>query len=139
LRLFLFTFHRGLKVERNASSFKNGVESNEASATQTICKCNTCGKEFKTPLLAMVSSGFELEEYCACPKCLSKVGNLEPQQNLGVDEAGEKETLTTKIEDVVEESAACAHHFGYLKHRPKNMSIPEECFICSKMIDCMSQ
>ena len=126
-------------MKRNATSFRNGTESNGASATQTICRCNTCEKEFKTPLLAMVSLGSKLDEYCACPKCLSKVGNLEPQQNLGVDEAGEKETLTAKIEGALEENATCAHHFGYLKHRPKNMPIPEDCFICSKMIDCMSQ
>jgi DNA-directed RNA polymerase subunit RPC12/RpoP len=126
-------------MERNPTSFKNGIESNRASATQAICRCDTCGKEFETPLLAMISSGSKLEEYCACPKCLSKVGNLEPQENLEVDEAVENETLKTKIEGTAEESPACAHHFGYLKHRPKNMPIPEECFICSKMIECMSQ
>jgi DNA-directed RNA polymerase subunit RPC12/RpoP len=137
----LYAFSRGLKMERNITSFKYGIESSQFSTTQAISRCSTCGEEFKTPLLAMVSSGFIVEEYYACPKCLSKVGNLEQPENLEDDDAvnKEEEALEMKIEDDAEESVACMHHLGYLKRRPKNTPIPEECLTCSKMIDCMSR
>ena len=127
-------------MERNITSFKYGIESSQFSTTQPISRCSTCGEEFKTPLLAMVSSGFIVEEYYACPKCLSKVGSLEQPENLEVDDAvnEEEEALEMKIEDDAEESVACMHHLGYLKRRPKNTPIPEECLTCCKMIDCMS-
>jgi DNA-directed RNA polymerase subunit RPC12/RpoP len=125
-------------MERNITSFK--FESSQFSATPAISRCSTCGEEFETPLLAMVSSGFVVEEYYACPKCLSKVGSLEQPKNLEVNETvkEEEEALEMKIEDIGEESVACAHHLGYLKRRPKDTPIPEECLTCSKMIDCMS-
>jgi len=31
----------------------------------------------------------------------------------------------------------CHHFFGYLKKIPKNTSIPDECFGCSKMVECL--
>ncbi len=32
--------------------------------------------------------------------------------------------------------SGCRHHFGYLASRPKNDSIPQECLICPKVLDC---
>jgi DNA-directed RNA polymerase subunit RPC12/RpoP len=129
-------------MERNITSLKFGNENPALSTTQTRCRCSTCGEEFETPLLAMISSGFLLEEYYACPNCLSKVGNVERQKNVEVDEPNEEveeeETLKMEVEDTVEENVACAHNLGYLKRRPKDTPIPEECLTCSKMIECMS-
>ena len=31
----------------------------------------------------------------------------------------------------------CLHEFGYLKNRPKNKPIPDECLTCPKMIQCL--
>jgi len=31
----------------------------------------------------------------------------------------------------------CAHHFGYLRTFPKNSPIPDECFGCEKIVDCL--
>lgn len=33
--------------------------------------------------------------------------------------------------------AGCSHFLGYLKKFPKNTSIPDECFGCLKMIECL--
>jgi DNA-directed RNA polymerase subunit RPC12/RpoP len=131
-------------MERNISSLKFGIESPALSTTQARSRCNTCGEEFETPLLAMISSGFQLEEYYACPKCLSKVGNVERQDNIEVDEpeTEEEETLKMEVEETMEdtmkENVACAHNLGYLKRRPKDTPIPEECLTCTKMMDCIS-
>ena len=31
----------------------------------------------------------------------------------------------------------CPHFFGYLKKIPKNTTIPNKCFICPKMVECI--
>jgi len=36
-----------------------------------------------------------------------------------------------------ESPKGCPHHFGYLAHRPKDASIPEECLTCQKIVECM--
>ena len=33
----------------------------------------------------------------------------------------------------------CRHHFGYLSEIPKSNSIPEECFFCSKVVECIAK
>ena len=39
--------------------------------------------------------------------------------------------------DEKEEIMKCIHHFGYLSETPKNAPIPEECFMCSRAVDCI--
>jgi hypothetical protein len=36
-----------------------------------------------------------------------------------------------------ESSSICPATFGYLANRPKDESIPQICFVCPKMVDCM--
>ena len=127
-------------MERSLSYLKFEIDSHLPSETHESSRCNTCGEEFEVPLFAVVSSGYLLEEYYACPRCLSKVGVVESNKTVEVDEAeeGDKKFRETEVEDKMEEAVACAHHLGYLKRRPKNTPIPEECLTCTKMIDCMS-
>jgi DNA-directed RNA polymerase subunit RPC12/RpoP len=123
-------------MERSLSP-KFEINSRRPSETHESSRCNTCGEEFETPLFAVVSSGYLLEEYYACPRCLSKVGNVERNKTVEAEEEEEK-FQEREVEDKIEETVACAHHLGYLKRRPKNTPIPEECLTCPKMIDCMS-
>jgi hypothetical protein len=36
-------------------------------------------------------------------------------------------------------SPECAHHFGYLRTLPRNTPIPDECFGCTKIMECFMQ
>jgi hypothetical protein len=36
------------------------------------------------------------------------------------------------------ESQNCAHEFGYLKDLPRNTPVPDECFGCPKVMQCLS-
>ena len=127
-------------MERSRSSLKFEIDSHLPSETHERSRCNTCGEEFEAPLFAVVSSGYLLEEYYACPRCLSKVGVVERNKTVEVDETEEedKKFQEIEVEDKMEEAVTCAHYLGYLKRRPKNTPIPEECLTCSKMIECMS-
>jgi hypothetical protein len=33
----------------------------------------------------------------------------------------------------------CPHHFGYLAEHPKKAPFPEECLLCSKVVECIVQ
>jgi hypothetical protein len=93
---------------------------------------------FNAPLLAVAFSDSLVQEYYACPKCLSKVHSVERQEQADVDDVVEEDnSLDMEVEDTLAEETSCTHHLGYLKRRPKNTSIPEECLTCSKMIECM--
>jgi len=109
-------------------------------------RCRACGETFETPLLAMVFSESATEEYYACPKCLSKVASIrkapEIEEAYAVEDALEDDVAEPKAAEVavegnVEGPRSCVHYLGYLKKRPKNTPIPEECLTCSKMIECM--
>jgi hypothetical protein len=109
----------------------------------TICKI--CGEEFENPLLTEFHSGSAIEEYHACPRCLTKVSEIEHGQKADIDVTFEEEAeLPQEIEEKTpnfenskaEETQACPHFLGYLKKRPKGTPIPEGCLTCTKMIDC---
>ncbi len=124
-------------MERSISSLRY-TNGSAVLATHENSRCGTCDEEFKAPLLAMLSSGPLIEEFYACPKCLSKVGSYE-RNKVEVEEADEEEESPEMgAEEKMEDTVVCMHHLGYLKRRSKNTPVPEECLTCSKMIDCMS-
>ncbi len=47
---------------------------------------------------------------------------------------GEKEASN----QVSEGSADCRHHFGYLKTLPLGGSVPEDCYSCSRVTECLA-
>jgi DNA-directed RNA polymerase subunit RPC12/RpoP len=154
-------------MERTFTSLKFDGDSRQPQETRGASRCSICGEHFETPLYAVVSSGYLKDEYYACPRCLSKVHGFErPKRLLQVEEAEEEaeeaveavaeaaevemtaepelpeepeaEVKAAEEESAPEEAAGCMHSLGYLKRRPKDAPIPEECFVCPKMIDCMA-
>lgn len=127
--------------------------------------CDACGEKFQKPVFAVVASSYGLSEgYYACPRCLSKTkANYEEMvkqksnkisskipstptiedsilieqtvESPNVDSANQEELPQQKAEDGLK-PADCKHELGYLKKRPKNTPIPDECFTCSEMINC---
>ena len=175
------------RLVRNQNTLELYPENQIVIETQDDAVCDVCGEEFEHPLMAELISGDDAEEYYACPRCLSKVGEVEHQEKIEIEEIGElnivEETTelneiehqekieieeigelniveeTTELNEIdsgigekgaegvlemlqenepakLEDTAACPHYLGYLKKRPKNSPIPENCFTCMKMIDC---
>jgi hypothetical protein len=105
--------------------------------------CDSCGEKFEKPLFTTLASGQVIKEYYACPKCLSKIISVDVQKPKKVDQSEITKEEPPKIENITvekkkEEIPGCKNTIGYLKRRPKNTPIPEECFTCNKMIDCMA-
>jgi hypothetical protein len=108
-------------------------------------ECKVCGEHIEEPLLAELHSGSIIEEYYACPRCLTKVGEVEHERKTERDEALDEEAeLPMEVEEpvIVEteksaETQGCPYYMGYLKKRQKGTAIPEGCLTCTQMIDCM--
>ncbi|MEM3874241.1 MAG: hypothetical protein QXU45_03835 [Candidatus Bathyarchaeia archaeon] len=101
--------------------------------------CNGCGENFEKPVLATIVSSGSSRTYYACPRCLTKVGDVKPTRH---DKGGEEEKASTVVVrrsgESVSEGVECKHFFGYLRKRPKNTPIPDECLTCSRMIECLT-
>ncbi len=92
--------------------------------------CNECGGTFEKPILATVSCDGQVQEYYACPCCMTRINN--ERKNITISEEDVKKP-SAKFENNVE----CKHFFGYLKTRPKEAPIPDECLTCGRMIECL--
>jgi len=101
--------------------------------------CDGCGENFEKPILATIVSGGSSRTYYACPRCLTKVGDVKPAKR---EEGQEEEKASTVVVRKSGKSDSgeteCGHFFGYLRKRPKNTPIPDECLICSKMVECLT-
>ena len=127
-------------MKRNLNQSKLDSDNHGPPETHKNNRCGTCGEELEQPLSAELSSGHLIEEYYACPRCLSKVGDIErPKKVEAKDAVEDNQFQKREIEaDKKEEAAVCFHFLGYLKKRQKNSPIPEECLTCNTMIRCIS-
>ncbi|MEM3769622.1 MAG: hypothetical protein QXG76_00365 [Candidatus Bathyarchaeia archaeon] len=101
--------------------------------------CDGCGENFERPILATIVSGSSSRTYYACPRCLTKVGDVKPARHDRSEEEGKASTVVVRKKGESEsEGAKCEHFLGYLKKRPKNTPIPDECLTCSRMIECLA-
>jgi len=49
----------------------------------------------------------------------------------------EKEPAAKPLEKEGKGPSGCPHYFGYLAKRPKDAPIPQQCLVCSRIVDCM--
>ena len=93
------------------------------------CPYKGCGKTFEKPTVLTDSSTIPRKSYYACPYCNSKIDLIV--ENMKIVNVKPTEYLT-----VFESPAKCAHYFGFLNAIPKNASIPDECLVCPKVLQC---
>ncbi len=116
-----------------------------------VCPRDRCGKVFSEPLkLTNLSHRPRVETYYACPFCFSRIeidevlastesAEVKPKAEPEVAASPLKERRNEKITDETNTTASeCPHQFGYLKSRSKGEAIPDRCFTCEKILQCMS-
>ena len=101
--------------------------------------CDECGGKFQLPLLATAFTSDQTQKYYACPCCLTKIQGIQPPQKEPASAVQAPTTEPEKPSGKSENTAKCAHFFGYLRKKQKNASIPEECLTCSQMVECLMQ
>ncbi len=121
------------------------TKQNQAEIEETSV-CAACGEKFDQPLLTELHSEGIIEEYYACPRCLSKVSEVDYEKKREVEETEEEPELPIEEAETVEapepaeteSKSSCPYKLGYLKKREKNVPIPDSCFVCTKMIECLT-
>jgi DNA-directed RNA polymerase subunit RPC12/RpoP len=123
------------------------IKKNEMNNQETcICPNDECGRAFDHPVQLTVLSSDPVETYPACPYCMSRIETREEEQELTkeapialkIKTALQKERERGNEEPEEPSAPRCVNGFGYLKKRPKGASIPDECLVCQKMIQCLS-
>jgi hypothetical protein len=74
----------------------------------------------------------------------------KPTSTVQDDDASKKPSQSIELPKVIEERPVpipsnlaqlrppnCTHFFGYLRKLPKNTSMPDDCFGCPKMVECL--
>jgi DNA-directed RNA polymerase subunit RPC12/RpoP len=129
-------------MEKALGSLKMEDEHYFFRESQTSFRCAGCNRTFQKPILATVSSRGYVTAYYACPRCLSKVGDVKQHKDEEDEEGKETSIAIEKVKKVAvakhEDNVNCTHFLGYLKKRSKDAPIPDECLTCDKMIACMT-
>lgn len=113
-------------------------ENQHCEENQKSFKCSACNRTFSKPILATLSSCRQVQTYYACPHCLTKIAKTKnPKGKRGKGDLSTVEKVG-KAASMLESDVECKHFLGYLKKRPKDTSIPDECLLCEKMIECLT-
>lgn len=111
-----------------------------------VDSCVRCGRAVSTPVRLTDLSRRPLEEtYYACPFCFSRLDIEDVAEHLEHSHPHGAASSLSKIPVLrlpTEKKPAvavsnCSHEFGYLRSRPKDSAIPDECLICPKILQCM--
>jgi hypothetical protein len=109
------------------------------------CPNPSCGKVFANPLKAENLCAKEAQPYDACPYCLTEIvidaSSLaikeEPKPEIKRIENEEHECTTAESTARSASASQCSHQLGFLSKRPPKEKIPEECIMCSSIVQCM--
>jgi DNA-directed RNA polymerase subunit RPC12/RpoP len=127
--------------------------SNEAISESKgyVCPSDRCGRFFSEPFqITDLSNKPQEETYYACPFCFSRIDvneiprdterpDVKPQILSVLSALSSKNQCDEKINNKNEINVPeCPHQFGYLKKRSKGEAIPDECFTCVNILQCMS-
>jgi hypothetical protein len=103
------------------------------------CQNSACKGTFTTPLKTVNLQEDPSESYFACPICLTKIDDFTteeqetpiPQVESQSNAKNENSEKGSKIPD------SCNHYIGYLSERSQKEQIPDNCWVCPKIVDCM--
>jgi hypothetical protein len=80
----------------------------------------------KKPSTSKTESGSELD-----------ISRKQEIPSIKKDASRVKKPKTSSSVQLSAESLNCAHEFGYLKDLPRNTPVPDECFGCPKVMQCL--
>lgn len=95
------------------------------------CPYATCQKTFEKPIVMTDNSKLIRETYYACPHCRSKV-------EIVIDDPTHPRLVSVEgfFNTSQKAPASCQHQLGYLQNLPESASIPDECAVCPKVMQC---
>ncbi|MGD8506935.1 MAG: hypothetical protein PVF15_09785 [Candidatus Bathyarchaeota archaeon] len=106
----------------------------------TACPYVRCGKIFSEPIELTVRAEDSNETYYACPHCFSRVNvpdKIEQSLSKPSIEALRDALRNASKNKEKDDGKNCSNFLGYLKNRPKDSPIPDNCLTCSRILKCM--
>lgn len=111
------------------------------------CSNPSCGKVFSNPLRTENFGSKNAHAYEACPYCLTEIVveassiGREDEEKSEIEETQRTDTSAHLNEEKTNQQSVsaekCTHQLGYLSKRSPKEKIPEECMMCSKIVECM--
>ena len=104
------------------------------------CPNTACMKVITNPLKTLNRQQSSKEPYYACPYCLTEINITETENNPSPEkQAADADVLEEKPSYNIENTSVCNHYFGYMSEKEHKQQMPDECMLCSQIIDCMSK
>ncbi|UCD27145.1 MAG: hypothetical protein JSV75_03265 [Candidatus Bathyarchaeota archaeon] len=102
------------------------------------CPNLKCHRTIEQPILLSNLSTSQVEQYSVCPYCFIQLDPISTQLKTQKEEKTEGYApLVESLEEEEKSPSVCAGYLGYLSTFPKNKSIPRECLICPRVLDCV--
>lgn len=93
------------------------------------CPYKGCEKSFERPAVVTDRNGLVRQSFYACPHCQSKI-------DLIIEGTKVVEIKPIEYPKVFDSPAKCAHYSGFLDALSRDMTLPEECLVCPKVLQC---
>jgi len=121
------------------------------------CPYTKCGQSFQQPVMVTDYSKLPRETYYACPHCMLRLemllegGGGDHLGHVHIKAIEEEETLFSQLgamdknrtsgeavssPQATRPSKSCRHFLGYLRSRPEELDIPDECAVCPNIMQC---
>jgi hypothetical protein len=102
------------------------------------CPNDACKKVITKPLKTLNRQQGSKEPYYACTYCLTEITLTETEKDDTLEKpAADVAVLEEKPSQNQEKLSDCKHYFGYMSEKEHKQEMPEECMLCSRIIDCM--
>jgi len=108
------------------------------------CPNPECHEKIEELIVVSDVSTTPVENYYACPNCLTKLDVsfarfLKQEVKKRKEEPPVKPPEKQKPPEKEKSSSKCAGYLGYLASLPKDKTIPRECLVCPKVLDCVME
>jgi hypothetical protein len=104
---------------------------NNSHAEKLQCPYKGCEKKFDKPTVITDNTSLLRENYYACPHCMSKLEIITEKTKV-------IEVKAVDYPTVFQSPAKCAHFSGNFNNFPPG-TIPDECLICPKALQCSTR
>jgi hypothetical protein len=104
------------------------------------CQNASCKKSFNAPLKTLNLQRSSIVSYSTCPFCLTEIKIPEKPAEIQLESLQSEANQIGPEEKVGKNNDSptkCHFHPGYLSERTSKDNIPDECFVCKDIIECM--
>jgi DNA-directed RNA polymerase subunit RPC12/RpoP len=116
------------------------VRTKTRKETTLTCLNKACGKTITKPLKLLNLQDNSKKPYNACPYCLTEITVIETEsQDPQEKNVSENSFLEETPSQNQEKPSNCEHYFGYMNEKDGKQQIPEECLLCSQVIECLKE